>query len=296
MSDEEKKPLVEITDVAGLSKPATALVNRLADACGYVYKPWGTIRQAEADAKAKLIDTQAAIDAATLEGRAAIRNRREQIWEQANVEAIIAQAVREELDKNVAPEGEMDGDWISQFINKAKRVYRKDMQGLWAKILAGETQKPGSFSLMTLHIVSTLTPADAEAFTNLCAFVTHGYRATGADPLVFDTAAKIYRDNGVTYSDVMHLEYMNLVIHQGVGVAIFFPKHERQELNVYGKDFYIRASLPEGHDRLSDGYTMFTRAGKELCRICEATAVEGFADYIIEEYNKKNIPCHLVAK
>jgi hypothetical protein len=59
-------------------------------------------------------------------------------------------------------------DWMVQFFQQAQDVGELEMQQLWAKILAGEVSKPGSFSRRTLERIRTLVRDEAELFTRLC--------------------------------------------------------------------------------------------------------------------------------
>ena len=65
----------------------------------------------------------------------------------------------------------LDWDWAVKFFEMCKDVGNEDMQSVWAKILAGETAQPGSFSLRTLALVKTIRKVEAELFTKLCSFV-----------------------------------------------------------------------------------------------------------------------------
>jgi predicted DNA binding CopG/RHH family protein len=57
---------------------------------------------------------------------------------------------------------------------RARRVSDEDMQSVWAKILAEEAKKPGSFSKRTVAFVETLDKDEANLFNELCRFVVYG--------------------------------------------------------------------------------------------------------------------------
>lgn len=65
-------------------------------------------------------------------------------------------------------ESTIDDDWLGDFSTLASQRSNEDVQRLLAKILAGEIRQPGTFSPLTLHILSTLTPAVAKSFEALC--------------------------------------------------------------------------------------------------------------------------------
>ena len=62
-----------------------------------------------------------------------------------NRDSIILQAAQELKDKTV-DDTKVDIDWVNQFFAYAENVSNEEMQSIWAKVLAGEVQKPNSFS------------------------------------------------------------------------------------------------------------------------------------------------------
>ena len=65
---------------------------------------------------------------------------------------------------------DVDEDWVERFVSHARMVGDPEMRTLWARILAGEVNKPGSYSRRTLSTLSDLTKGEAEIFTQLCGF------------------------------------------------------------------------------------------------------------------------------
>ncbi len=68
---------------------------------------------------------------------------------QSNIVAVIGQAAQELGDREVQ-DHEVDHDWTARFFNDVQDVSSEEMQQLWAKILAGEVERPGSTSLRTM--------------------------------------------------------------------------------------------------------------------------------------------------
>ena len=61
--------LVNVKDLAGISKPATALFNKVSNAVGGIAKPWQIERVAKAEAKAEIIRAEARIEISEMEER-----------------------------------------------------------------------------------------------------------------------------------------------------------------------------------------------------------------------------------
>jgi hypothetical protein len=91
-----------------------------------------------------------------------------------NITAIIAMAEKEASsvpDVDVSDES-VDPDWFTRWRANAEEVREDQMRCLWARILAGEVQRPGKFSLHTLDFMRRVSKEDAELIARLAPFVT----------------------------------------------------------------------------------------------------------------------------
>lgn len=73
------------------------------------------------------------------------------------------QAGSQNSDKSAAP----DEDWMNSFIRFAEDASSERLQDLFARILAGQVVRPGSFSVATLRALSELDKSTAEDFTKV---------------------------------------------------------------------------------------------------------------------------------
>lgn len=86
---------------------------------------------------------------------------------QRNIHKVVLLAAEKLGDKEV-PNHEPDHDWTARFFNEVKDVSSEEMQLLWAKVLAGQVERPGNTSLRTLSILKNLDQSTAELFRKLC--------------------------------------------------------------------------------------------------------------------------------
>lgn len=293
--DEDKaQPLVEVTDLTGMGGVVTALTDKLERAVGVVYEPTKIRRKAKAEAEAALIKAKSDIDIAELGKRSELRAHYQGMREQANLEAIIGEAINEMRDKNATPE-KMGDDWLHLYTDRAKYFSEETARKRWAKLLAGEAQKPGSFSPKTMGILFAMTQSDAELFEKFCSFAVN--MGGSKRPLIFDETAQIYSGHGVNYDTVQHLVYLGLITYAPSGLEGHLRIKNAAlatSILIEGVGFTINATMPPGVAKIDGGRVLFTRAGEELLGICSASPVKGFPDYIIDEYNGKGITCKLV--
>lgn len=187
MSDSEETPLEKITDTVGeliTGIPAPIKKN--------FFKAFGQLCTAAVDIPVAKLQSRASEIRALSDARIEIiKKHGEQLSEksqvpseyvdlasekyaskilkeQLNLDKIGLIAVNEikndpKLEENVSEE-EISDDWLNEFENLAKTKSSEEMQLFFAKVLAGEVKKPGSFSLKTIRILSQLDKEPARIF------------------------------------------------------------------------------------------------------------------------------------
>lgn len=275
-------PGFSLINASGLSKPADTLVTKISNAIGRHFDPRQEIRMAEAEARADRIrrvgTTETDIEIAELKERAAYRFANEEMTKQLNMEDVIDKALPG-LDDNANPES-MENDWIMNFFDKCRMVSDDDMQQIWAGILAGEANNPGTFSRRTVNLVADLDKSDAELFRNLCGFA---WVIGAIQLLVFDVRADIYNRNGITFDSLGQLEALGLIHFSGVGGFKRINLRKQAAVFYYGRAVVLE--FPSDSDNeLSTGVSLLTQSGKELAPICGSTPVEGFFGYVYDRW------------
>ena len=126
------------------------------------------ISNAQSEARSTLADQNSIIDG-EISIREAITQRLfyQEEKRQSNIVSVLNEAAENLGDKTVE-EHEPDHDWTARFFNEVQDVSSDDMRAIWAKILAGEVEKPGSTSARTLTILKNLDRKSAHLFNTLC--------------------------------------------------------------------------------------------------------------------------------
>lgn len=189
-----------LIDLGELSKPATVLVERVSDAVGGIFKPWQTVRVAEAEAKAQLIQAESQIEINDLQRRAFHRFLQEEAKKQKNIEEITQKALPD-VNEQATPEN-IDEDWITNFFDKCRLISDSEMQSLWSRVLAGEANSPNTYSKKTVNFLSSLDKGEAELFTALCNF--QWIIDDEIVPLIYDVNHNLYQKNGIDFGALTH--------------------------------------------------------------------------------------------
>ncbi len=204
----------------------------------------------------------------------------EEAQHQKGMEDITAKALPQ-LNENANPDAIEDG-WLVNFFDKSRIVSDDDMQNLWSRILAGEANAPGTYSKRTVNFLSDLDKAEADLFTRLCGFT---WVIGNFVPLVFDEEAEIYNRHGVNFSSLGHLDSIGLVRFGELTSMSRVKLPKKFSVAYYGRPLTLGMPL-DADNRLDIGKVLFTRIGQELAPICGSGPVEGFWEYVQDQWKQ----------
>jgi len=269
-----------IINLGKLSKPATVLIEKIADAVGGLFKPYQIVRVAKAEAEAERIRADSQLEISDLQRRAFYRWLDEEARKQQNIEEITRGALPQ-LDDKSQPE-KVEDDWIVNFFDKCRLISDAEMQRLWSRVLAGEANAPGCYSKRTVNFLSSLDKADAELFTQLCTFT---WVIESIVPLIYDFKGEIYKKHRITFESLIHLESIGLI---QLDYLLNFRSSELPKIftaSYYGKA--VELEFQKGaENEINVGSALFTKIGAELAPICGAQPDAEFYEYVMSKWNQ----------
>ena len=136
---------------------------------------------------------------------------------QRNIGSVVGQTAELLGDKEV-PNQEPDHDWTARFFNYIQDVSSEEMQLLWAKVLAGEIEQPGSVSIRALSILRNLDQTSAKLFqvlSSACISITlDGAHTVDArvPSLGGDAGVNSLQDFGLSFGNLNVLNEHGLII------------------------------------------------------------------------------------
>lgn len=277
---------------------------------GPMLAPWRARReieakliQAQGEAEARQIEAEAqeaarrrlvAPDAAvsgeltigdTIQQRLAFQEEKRQ----RNITAVVTSAANELSGVDEVPDQEPDHDWTARFFNDVQDVSSEEMQTLWAKVLAGEVERPGSTSIRTLGVLRNLDQSIALLFQDLCSISisvadpTTGKINEARAPFVagYNNGAGL-EQFGVDYGDLLVLNEHGLVIAEPNSwreYVLWLPLRVRRNVPLqayipfrYQQRFWILqpSTLASVDNKLRITGAALTTSGMELLRVIEA--------------------------
>ncbi|MDE2725164.1 MAG: DUF2806 domain-containing protein [Gemmatimonadota bacterium] len=277
------EPIVPPGGLGNLSKPANTLIKKVSAAIGGIFEPYQIKRIAKAETEADLIRAKSEVEITDLHRRAIHRWVEEEAQRQNNIEEITNKALPN-LNDSSDPD-HMEDDWITYFFDKARIVTDREMQQLWAQVLAGEANSPGTYSKRTVNFLSDLDKSEAFLFSQLCRYCWYIGEAV---PLIINHEDEIYSVANINFNTLSHLESIGLV--QLNSIHGFLKQSRKGTLgNVVVTYFGEKVVLEIEKKKLTQiktGEVRLTKIGKELRAVCNCEPVDGFLEYVLEQWKE----------
>jgi hypothetical protein len=159
------------------------------------------------------------------------------------------------------------------------------MQEVWGKILAGEVNRPGSFSLRSLKLLRNLSQQEAESFRQI---VQYGIKVEDCS-YIFANEACPYRQGGSMWNEALLMRELGLLSESIFFVTIPCSNETSVKLRYEEKQFEVLAKVGKADLRLN-GYPL-TAIGRELSRLIEVAPVTGYFDCLKADIEKKGFIC-----
>ena len=222
----------------------------------------------------------------------------------SNTAAVVETAQRIVGDTQV-PDLEPDHDWVARFFNHIQDVSSEDTQLLWARVLAGEVERPGTTSLRTLDILRNLDRQTAQSFRRLCSMsVFCGSRDGGVTDSRVITFGVHAANNSLNEYDLPFL-VLNILNEHGLVIAaynsLFTYKRSvvviRSGVRVVDVPLTYQgtqwALQPTDENRtvgaLECGGVAMTSAGKELMRVIEIEPVPAYDEALNRYFESRGV-------
>jgi Protein of unknown function (DUF2806) len=273
-----KLPTVKIPE--GFGRAAEKLADTIRHVVDVAISPNRLRKVAQAQADAEVIRAHGRAEVADIKARAAMRVQTLQARQQENIESIIGKAAEALPPPDQLSDKPVEPDWTTRFFRECEDISDDQMQLIWARILAGEVAKPGSFAPRTLSVVRDLTEDDANLFAKLCEFVWHvpGVRFV---PVIHNLEAPHLLEAGLHFETITHLMSIGLIEFQPI-TSFNISKPMREIAPSYaGTAAQLRSKNGQEQD-FDLGHVMFTAVGRELLKISHAQGKEEYRKGTLE--------------
>ena len=285
--------------------------NREAEAKRIAAESDATILQIQAEAQARARDLLISQDT-TISGELEITEtvqQRLQFQEQKrqlNIRSVVGQAANLLGDKSVA-DVKPDHDWTARFFNDVQDVSSEEMQSLWAKVLAGEVERPGQTSIRTLGTMKNLDQSTAKLFRifcSACVFLMQdgkNFMDVRVPSLGGNAASNSLQEYGLNFMQLNRLNEHGLIISDYNSWYEYELSIVNNVRTLPGQHFLLPfkfqnrlwSLVPNGKRNLNKAFKLvgvaMTFSGQELSRVVDLQPMESFTQDLTEYFQNEKL-------
>ena len=165
--------------------------------------------------------------------------------------------------------GQFNPEFRRRWISEASNVSDETLQGLWARLLAGELESPGSVSNDTMSIARDLKKERAEEFQTLCSAAL--CYSDGRPMIVVacgNPGSNSLRSYGMSYGVLMRLAHHRLIVNDMTSYTDLGVDSNKERI-VRQQELAWLLRWPSGTKHHQIKGILFTPAGKELFPVVE---------------------------
>lgn len=243
---------IEISDILGLSEPLTKFIDTVSCGVGKLYEPTHIRRLAKAKADEISLISEAvtnnellpisykwgnisidSTDANDLIQRAQNRFLFQEVKKQQNIDSVVANAYADFQGKTEVSPDPVDGDWICSFFDYVANISDEKMQVLWGKLLAGEIESPGKFSMRTLDTLRKLSQKEASIFQKIAPYVLRCKSDKAGFPDdYFLLQGDILEKYGISFPDIMAMNDAQIMAESNmISIRLIIKQGESECIN-----------------------------------------------------------------
>ena len=200
--------------------------------------------------------------------------------------AELADQVFKQDYQNKADENQKyDFDWYMRFYDIVGNISDEEMQAIWARILAGEIHRKGTYSLQLLDILKNFTQKQTELFNRVC---SHCF--ISGDNVYIPNDNEYLQFANITYQDILDLDALGFINSSGTTSLSVKVQPDRPAL--FGNDMLRMVIEYNGQGNATQEFSFlqfpFTSAGRELITLIGKHGSEKDFLYFVKLLIKKN--------
>lgn len=275
-----------------------------------------TEKRAETQARIKIISTGADQIAKQMDvdpefARVAVKKYGQKIVrEQVNLDKVSEIAAHQIHQNVIHAESKLDEtlevppineDWLNNFEKEASQKSTEEMQLLFGRILAGEIQRPSSFSIKTVKLLGELDSGAATLFRHLCSLcvslnVGSIYLDARVPSFGGNAASNALQNYGIGFGHLNILHEYGLIIpdyNSYFDYRMCIANENNQVefvLSHQNHDYGLLPSAERPKDQaLNLSGVAFSKSGVELLRIVNIEPSSNYTTALIEYFAAQNL-------
>lgn len=195
------------------------------------------------------------------------------------------------IDSSIQSEVGVHNDFFWGLLKHAEGISNEEMQELIAKIIAGEYNAPGTYSMSTLQIIKMLGKTELELFERMCSLLINGDQIPQDLFSLPENATNFMNGLGIDFGSLQLLQSLALFLPNDMSRSVENP--EKKNFRVVYFDKYILFAPISFEDinaiKIREpGFYGLSPVGRQLLKHLNPKFNEGYFDWLKENYKIPN--------
>lgn len=186
---------------------------------------------------------------------------------------------------------DIDNDVFWGFLDHAKGISNDEMQELIAKIIAGEYNAPGTYSMSMLQIIKMLGKSELELFEKMCSLLINGDQIPQELFSLPDDAKGFMNELAVDFGSLQLLQSLALFLPNDMTKSMENPEKKNFRTVYYDKAILFSPITPDDVNTLKismPGFYGLSPVGNQLLKHLNPRSNDGYFNWLKENYKIPN--------
>ena len=192
------------------------------------------------------------------------------------------------IDQGKTNEIKMDNDFFWNTVEHSKTISDEDMQELIAKIIAGEYNTPGSYSMSTLHSIKMLGKIEVELFEKICSLLINGDQIPHVLFSLPENAKEFLNELQVDFGSLQILQNLGLFLPNDMTRSLENPEKKNFKVQYFDQQIVFETTHETNFTIEMPGFYGLSITGKQLVRHLQPKFNEKYFSWLKENYKIPN--------
>lgn len=207
-----------------------------------------------------------------------------------NTENLIDTAVKSSkyIDPNKPNDIKMDNDFFWNTVEHAKTVSNDDMQELVAKIIAGEYNEPGTYSMSTLQTLKMLGKNELELFEKMCSLCVNDDQILQDVFSLPEKLLPVLNSLGIDFGSLQALQTLGLFLPNDMSRSLDNPQKKNFALKYFNQNIWYEPTHETNFVIKLPGFYGLSITGKQIMKHLNPKFLDDYFTWLKGNYKVPN--------
>jgi hypothetical protein len=192
------------------------------------------------------------------------------------------------IDQNKSNDIKMDNDFFWNTLEHAKTISNEEMQEFVAKIIAGEFNQPGIYSMSTLQTIKMLGKTELELFERICSLCINKQQIPNEIFSLPESVKPVLKSIGIDFGSLQTLQTLGLFLPNDMTRTIENPEKKDFALIYFDKQIRFKPTHETNYTISFPAFYELSNTGKQLVEHLNSKYIDDYYKWITKNYKIPN--------